>query len=48
MAEPGSLLLAFSDHAAELVERTAGSIVVVHGGPWGRPENSLRMTSNGS
>ena len=32
MAEPGSPLLAFSDHAAELVERTAGSIVVVHGG----------------
>ena len=32
MAEPGNPLLAFSDHAAELVERTAGSIVVVHGG----------------
>jgi S1-C subfamily serine protease len=32
MAEPGSPLLAFSDHAAELVERTAGSIVAVHGG----------------
>ena len=25
MVEPGSPLLAFSDHAAELVERTAGS-----------------------
>jgi S1-C subfamily serine protease len=32
MAEPGSPLLAFSDHAAELVECTAGSIVAVHGG----------------
>src|SRR5205823_11719870 len=32
MVEPGSPLLAFSDHAAELVERTAGSIVAVHGG----------------
>src|SRR5690348_837053 len=32
MVEPGSPLLAFSDHAAELVERTGGSIVAVHGG----------------
>src|SRR5262245_28765615 len=32
MVEPGSPLLAFSEHAAELVERTAGSIVAVHGG----------------
>jgi S1-C subfamily serine protease len=32
MVEPGSPLLAFSDHAAELVERTAISIVAVHGG----------------
>ena len=32
MVEPGSPLLAFSDHAAELVERIAGSIVSVHGG----------------
>ena len=32
MAETGSPLLAFSDHAAELVERTAGSIVAVRGG----------------
>jgi S1-C subfamily serine protease len=32
MVEPGSHLLAFSDHAAELVERTASSIVAVHGG----------------
>ena len=29
MVEPGSPLLAFSDHAAELVERVAGSIVAV-------------------
>ena len=32
MVEPGSPLLAFSDDAAELVERTAGSVVAVHGG----------------
>src|SRR5262245_58191991 len=32
MVEPGSPLLAFSDRAAELVERTAGTIVAVHGG----------------
>src|SRR5262249_52949001 len=32
MVEPGSPLHAFSDHAAELVERTAGSVVAVHGG----------------
>jgi S1-C subfamily serine protease len=32
MVEPGSPLLAFSEHAAELVERAAGSIVAVHGG----------------
>jgi S1-C subfamily serine protease len=32
MVEPGSPLLAFSDHVAELVERTAGTIVAVHGG----------------
>jgi S1-C subfamily serine protease len=32
MVEPGSPLLAFSDHAAELVERVASSIVAVHGG----------------
>src|SRR5215472_159943 len=32
MVEPGSPLLAFSDHAAELVERTAGSVVAVQGG----------------
>src|SRR5262249_30555205 len=32
MVEPGSPLLAFSDHAAELVERTAGIIVAVQGG----------------
>src|SRR5499427_9219273 len=32
MVEPGSPLLAFSDHTAELVERVAGSIVAVDGG----------------
>jgi S1-C subfamily serine protease len=32
MVEPGSPLLAFSDHAAELVERVASSIVAVEGG----------------
>src|SRR5260221_5750620 len=32
MVEPGSPLLAFSDHAAELVECVAGSIVAVDGG----------------
>src|SRR5438105_10589600 len=32
MVEPGSPLVAFSDHAAELVERTAGSVVAVQGG----------------
>src|SRR5262245_13086174 len=32
MVEPGSPLLAFSDRAAELVERVAGSIVAVDGG----------------
>src|SRR5439155_8413505 len=35
MVEPGSPLLTFSDHAAELVERTAGSVVAVQsGGRW--------------
>jgi len=32
MVEPGSPLLAFSDHAAELIERVASSIVAVDGG----------------
>ena len=32
MAEPTNSLVAFSDAAAELVERTASSIVAVHGG----------------
>src|SRR5262249_35734496 len=32
MVEPGSPLLEFSDHVAELVERVAGSIVAVDGG----------------
>ena len=33
MAEPHNPLLAFSDHAAELVDRTAASsIVSIHGG----------------
>lgn len=38
MAESINPLVAFSDHAAELVERTASSIVAVHGG--GRPSSS--------
>src|SRR5258708_35840542 len=32
MAEPTNPLVAFSDAAAELVERTASSLVAVHGG----------------
>jgi hypothetical protein len=32
MAEPTNSLVAFSDAAAQLVERTASSIVAVHGG----------------
>jgi S1-C subfamily serine protease len=32
MAESANPLLAFSDHAAQLVERVAGSVVAVHGG----------------
>src|SRR5436309_8712845 len=32
MAEPTNSLVAFSDAAAELVERTASSVVAVHGG----------------
>jgi len=32
MAEPTSPLVAFSDHTTQLVERTAGSVVAVHGG----------------
>ena len=32
MAESSNPLVAFSDHAAQLVERTARSIVAVHGG----------------
>lgn len=32
MAEPHNPLLALSDHAAELVDRTASSIVSIHGG----------------
>src|SRR5262245_40451000 len=32
MAEPGSPLMAFSDHVALLVERASASIVAVHGG----------------
>jgi hypothetical protein len=35
MAEPNNPLVAFSDHIAQLVERTAGSVVAVQGGrPW--------------
>jgi len=43
MVEPGSPLLAFSDHAAELVERTAGNVVAVHGG--GRPSSGIHWRS---
>src|SRR5262245_10197719 len=32
MAESANPLVAFSDHAAQLVERIAGSVVAVHGG----------------
>jgi len=32
MVEPTSPLVAFSDHTTQLVERTAGSVVAVHGG----------------
>jgi S1-C subfamily serine protease len=32
MAEPANALAAFSEHIADLVERTAGSVVAVHGG----------------
>jgi S1-C subfamily serine protease len=32
MADPTHVLTAFSDHAAQLVERIAGSVVAVHGG----------------
>src|SRR5260221_10300043 len=32
MAEPTNSLVAFSDAAAQLVERTASSIIAVHGG----------------
>ncbi len=32
MAEPTNSLIAFSDAAAQLVERSASSIVAVHGG----------------
>jgi S1-C subfamily serine protease len=38
MAETVNPLIAFSDHAAQLVERVAGSIVAVHGG--GRSSSS--------
>jgi S1-C subfamily serine protease len=44
MVEPGSPLLAFSDHLAELVERTAGTIVAVHGeGRW--PSSGIHWRS---
>ena len=44
MVEPGSPLLAFSDHAAELVERVAGSIVAVDGGG-GWPSSGIHWRS---
>jgi S1-C subfamily serine protease len=44
MVEPGSPLLAFSDHAAELVERTASSVVAVqNGGRW--PSSGIHWRS---
>src|SRR5215469_6526979 len=44
MVEPGSPLLAFSDHAAELVERAAGSVVAVQGGGR-RPSSGIHWRS---
>jgi len=44
MVEPSSPLLAFSEHAAELVERAAGSIVAVHGGEH-RPLSGIHWRS---
>jgi S1-C subfamily serine protease len=44
MVEPGSPLLALSEHAAELVERAAGSIVAVHGGEH-RPLSGIHWRS---
>lgn len=32
MAETSNPLVAFSDHAAQLIERTGGGIVGIHGG----------------
>ena len=44
MVEPGSPLLAFSEHAAELVERAAGSIIAVLGGEH-RPLSGIHWRS---
>src|SRR5258708_1683625 len=44
MAEPTNSLVAFSDAAAQLVERSASSIVAVHGG--GRwPSSGIHLRS---
>ena len=45
MAEPTNSLVAFSDAAAQLVERTASSIVAVHGG--GRGSSSDNQWRSG-
>src|SRR6266540_4150949 len=44
MAESTNPLVAFSDHAAQLVERTAGSIVAVHSGGRG-PSSGIHWRS---
>src|SRR5260370_23857293 len=44
MAEPTNSLVAFSDAAAQLVERTASSIIAVHGGgQW--PSSGIHLRS---
>ena len=45
MAEPTNPLVAFSEHAAQLVERLASSIVAVHGG--GRGSSSDNQWRSG-
>src|SRR5258705_1166001 len=46
MAEPTNSLVAFSDAGAQLVERTASSIIAVHGGGQ-RPSNGIHWRSGG-
>ena len=43
MAEPTNSLLAFSDASAQLVKRTASSIVAVHGGGRGPSSGILSL-----